>query len=239
MRRLRLDGLYGQLDPDERLRLVVEANARDDEREADRLFASCPTVRLIEPEPEFARAYETATLFTLFAVSMLEPPLAKLALLESLARAAAFAAETTAHAAALAVWQRCELPLQASLTEAVFAETATAAGWLPDVLQRLIDNLRTTVASVAHGWEQVAQEQLGMPLLTLLAAFSPDARPAVAAALEWEPDPAAAADLASTWSAAWAWKLGRGPKPQLLAPPDQPDAGSADAGPAGAEGERP
>ena len=230
MRRIRLDGLYGRLDPEERLRLIIEANARGDEREVDRLFASCPTVRLRGPEPEFSHAFETATLFTLLAVSMLEPTLAKLSLLEGVSKAAEFAADTTAHAAAFEVWRGTEPPLQADLTEIVFAETAKAAGWLPDVLRQLIPTLRTQAASIAHGWDEVVREQLGIPLLTLVAAFQPGMHAAIAAALKWEPDPAAAAELASTWSAAWKWLLGHGPKPQLIFPPDELDP-EVDAGP--------
>jgi len=44
---------YAQFTPEERVRLALAANERDDKPELDRLFRSCPTVTHVIPDPRF------------------------------------------------------------------------------------------------------------------------------------------------------------------------------------------
>ena len=55
-----LTKLYDQLNPEERFRLMVAANARGDTVEAERLIRACPRVLYRELDAAFSRRWETA-----------------------------------------------------------------------------------------------------------------------------------------------------------------------------------
>ena len=73
---------YGVLSPAERFRLAVEAAARDDRDEYERLVDSCPTVVCRTNDPRFQDRDDTAKLLAMLAVPDAEKHLAKAALLQ-------------------------------------------------------------------------------------------------------------------------------------------------------------
>jgi hypothetical protein len=84
---------YEQWTADERFRLFVEAMGRKDERELDRLEATCPRRRYDAQEYEYTRK---KMLFTVLALASVVQKL-RIELLASTALVAAFAIDAEAH----------------------------------------------------------------------------------------------------------------------------------------------
>jgi hypothetical protein len=83
---------YEQLTPVERFRLAIEAMARKDWPEVDRLEDTCPRFTYREEDAAFRDRMRQVHLLALYHALWVEGPLAKLALIQGMAEdAAAFA----------------------------------------------------------------------------------------------------------------------------------------------------
>jgi hypothetical protein len=211
----RLDRLYDRIGRDERLRLVVAALARHDERDAQRLWEQCPRATVRGPALAFTDAFEFLQRSVVAISVLLEPKLSQLQLLETLRDTWAVLLDQIAHAAAFAVWDATEPPLRAELPGVVFAATSEPGQEMLAQLERLTYALRLEIATVANGWAQFLDEHLNIALPELLAAFRCDSAAAISAALDWEHDQAGVEDWKQFLSETHRWQLRGGPKPTV------------------------
>jgi hypothetical protein len=76
--------LYGRLTPSERFRLDVEAQARGDEKESERLVESCPIRSYTMPEYAFSARWRTTTEMVLAACMDLSQHMSRLSMIDVL-----------------------------------------------------------------------------------------------------------------------------------------------------------
>jgi len=74
---------YDKLKPDERFRLVIEALARDDEQEADRLAAACPRKVYSEIDARYGERIRVSSEIVSAVILDLAPRLGKLRMIEA------------------------------------------------------------------------------------------------------------------------------------------------------------
>lgn len=74
---------YDKLTPEERFRLVIEALARSDEQEADRLAAACPRKVYREIDAEYGERIRVSSKIVSAVIVDLAPRLAKLHMIEA------------------------------------------------------------------------------------------------------------------------------------------------------------
>jgi hypothetical protein len=216
VRAKRLDRLYDRFGRDERLRLLVAALARHDEREAQRLWEKCPRATVRGPAPAFTDAFEFLQRSVTAITVLLEPKLSKLELLESLRELWAVLVDQIAHAAAFAVWDGTELPLHAELPGVVFAATSEPGQRTLAQFDQLIAALRLEIATVANGWAQFLDDHVQTALPELLSAFRTDSTEAITVALGWEYDPQGVEAWRQFLLDARDWQLRGSPKPAVL-----------------------
>jgi hypothetical protein len=215
----RLGDLYREFKPHERLQLIVEALARRDQREVERLHSTTSYVRLVAHDPDVTVPYEFLERCTKAAVAATSPVLAQLTILDALAKPIEYALTRTAEDAAFAAWQTAEDGHRDAVSEAVFIAARSNADWLPRLAEQLSSQLRTETATIAHGWATFTEQKLEFPLLLLLDAFAPTVRADIAEALTWTPNADDAAELAQLLGEIHDWETGDGPKPTVQ-PPD-------------------
>jgi hypothetical protein len=213
--------LYDRLTPEERFRLAVEAIARGDKAEAERLRRACPW----GTRGTHAARLEVSDYLTKAVMLELLPKLAKLRVVEALrpvgeclgdiaANRASTAYLDGFEAGARAAWAQAgrngSLP-ELHADEGELAAAAARAAELWATHERNLDLLADDLAADARApWEafgRFCREQLGLPPEVLVAAW---ARPALvnlddfAAALDAaEPDAAAVETLADVLCCAW------------------------------------
>jgi hypothetical protein len=83
MRKDRLDRLYDRFTPEERFRLTLEALAREDEQEAERLWESCPRRTYTMNDAAYGDRMRTGLQITMAICLDLAPHLAKLRMIEA------------------------------------------------------------------------------------------------------------------------------------------------------------
>jgi hypothetical protein len=135
---------YGLLEPDERFRLALEAQARGDDVERERLAASCPMVALRLSDPDYLDRVKASHDLGLAVALELGPIAAQLRMLE-------VTSELIAHAGRALSDGADESP--------VLSAFATAA-----------DELRAYAAAVFQAFAGVCRKQLRLEPEVVLAA---------------------------------------------------------------------
>jgi hypothetical protein len=151
---------YHHLGPEERFRATLEAAARGDEDEYDRLWDTCPTRHYSMTDGRFIDRWRAAsTLATAVAVD-LGPRLANLRMLAAVR-------ETLPHAVALGVDIGVENPgeLRPEDVERIVGETLGRA------FDKVEDNIRSRAAAVYEAFCRVCREEMAVEPETAFAAF--------------------------------------------------------------------
>src|SRR5215210_4866874 len=81
MRKDKLGKFYDRLDPDERFRLVLEATARGDEEEIERLRDTCPRVKYTAIDIAYSDRISGSLKITIMLCHLLAPSLTELRML--------------------------------------------------------------------------------------------------------------------------------------------------------------
>ena len=81
MRKDKLGKLYDRLDPDERFRLVLEAAARGDEEEIERLRDTCPRAEYKASDIAYSDRISGSLKITMMLCQLLAPSLTELRML--------------------------------------------------------------------------------------------------------------------------------------------------------------
>src|ERR687890_581736 len=84
MRKDRLGKFYDRFDPDERFRLALEAMARGDEEEIERLRDTCPRVRYTAIDIAYSDRISGSLKMTMLICQLLAPSLTELRMLAAL-----------------------------------------------------------------------------------------------------------------------------------------------------------
>src|SRR5918998_5908586 len=87
MKRDGLDKLYDRLAPDERFRLVIEAEARGDEVKSRRLVRSAPRYTYTHADPDYVNRLRASQEITMAVCLDLAPPLARVRMVEGFSAA--------------------------------------------------------------------------------------------------------------------------------------------------------
>jgi hypothetical protein len=138
---------YALLKPDERFRLALEAEARGDDVERDRLVATCPIASLRSSDPDYLDQVEASRELATAVAFELGPVVAQLRMLEGTRELAARAFSCGCEATD----DRDEAPLVTALTAAA-------------------DELRAHGAAVFQGFAMVCRKQLRLQPEVVLAA---------------------------------------------------------------------
>ncbi len=102
MKRDRLRPLYGRLEPEERLRLMIESLTRGDETDAELLSTACPKRTYVENDRAFSEPLRASLRLTESVVLSLIPSLEKLDMLEAMSNLLDMALESAADQTAIA-----------------------------------------------------------------------------------------------------------------------------------------
>jgi hypothetical protein len=160
---------YDVLSADERHRLALEARARDDEQEWDRLVASCPLARRRDgspalfklTDPAFTDRWDASHALAVAVALAIVPELARLSLLETIAGLF----EGALAVGVKAGWE--------SVDEAADEdEIDNVVGDLPAVraCREVAERKRAEVAGVFEAFAAVCRDELGLPPETVLRA---------------------------------------------------------------------
>ena len=152
MKGARLSRHYDRLEALERFRLIIAAQARNDEVELERLASSCPRGRYECPEAAVHDRLELAQEFVLALLVELGPPAAKLELLGGVRSAAEFFFEQAAEEAAFAASAASAPSLPDEVTEAVSEAAREPGERLLAALAEFEALLASEAAAVAHGF---------------------------------------------------------------------------------------
>jgi hypothetical protein len=192
----------------ERFRLIIAAQARNDEVELERLASSCPRERYECPEAAVHDRLELAQEFVLALLVELGPLAAKLELLGGVRSAAALFFEQVAEEAAFAA-SRVHAPTQRDeLAEAVSEAAREPGERLLAALAEIEALLATEAAAVAHGFAGFCRDELELEPATVLCAFARPALPQLERLLEQPPEAEAAATYEAGLLGIWRWRLG-------------------------------
>src|SRR3712207_4104299 len=102
MRNDKLGKLYDGFDPDERFRLVLEAAARGDEEDIERLGDTCPRVTYSANDIAFSSRVSGSLKMTMMLCQLLTPSLTKLRTLAALRKVLSYAFDHCINEARLA-----------------------------------------------------------------------------------------------------------------------------------------
>ena len=91
MRKDKLGEFYDRLDPDERFRLALEATARGDEEEIERLRDTCPRVRYTAIDIAYSDSISGSLKMTMLICQLLAPSLPKIRTLAAFRKVLSYA----------------------------------------------------------------------------------------------------------------------------------------------------
>jgi hypothetical protein len=151
---------YDRLDPEERFRAALDAAARDDDEEYDRLWDTCPMRRYSMTDAAFTDRWRaSSTLATAVAVD-LGPRLANLRMLAAVR-------ETLPHAVALGVDVGVEEPgeLAPEDVSRIVDET------LGQAFDKAEDHIRSQAAAVYEAFALTCREEMGVEPEVVLRAY--------------------------------------------------------------------
>ena len=163
---LKLNGLvhrYCHLGPEERFRAAMEAGARDDRRELERLVQSCSRLVYTCDEFAFTDRVDVARTMAIAVALDLGPRLAKLKMVAAVR-------ETLPHAVAIGVDAGAEEPgeLTPEDVSRIVEETLGRA------FDKAEDWLRSQAAAVLAAFGEVAREHMGLePEVVLRSTLGP------------------------------------------------------------------
>jgi hypothetical protein len=151
---------YDRLEPEERFRAALEAAARDDDREYDRLWDTCPMRRYSMTDAAFTDRWRASSHLAIAVAVDLGPRLANLRMLAAVR-------ETLPHAVALGVDVGVEDPGQLG----------------PEDVSRIVDetfgrafdqaegHIRSQAAAVYEAFALTCREEMGVEPETVLRAY--------------------------------------------------------------------
>jgi hypothetical protein len=193
---MNLNGLarhYDVLTADERFRLVVEASARQDDTEVDRLKRTCPTKTYSMPDAAFFDRWQAGEFITLVVALDLTQHLAKMEVAAASAWAAPHLRQLGADAAADAymagvrlgtklAWQaagRDGEPAQTGDAEpaidagilAVMAEVGEKPDILATVSEGILSHMAAEVRAVWDGFDRFCRAELLLAPETVMAGY--------------------------------------------------------------------
>jgi hypothetical protein len=150
---------YRDLDPAERFRLALEAEAREDARELERLVQTCPRLLYKMDDAAFTDRVDAARTMAVAVALDLGPRLVKLRMLEAVR-------ETLPRAVALGVDVGVEEPgeLTPEAIEGIVGETLGRA------FDRVEEHLRSEAAAVLEGFARVCRDEMRVEPETVLRA---------------------------------------------------------------------
>ncbi len=110
-----IDKLYDRLAPEERFRLVIEAEARGDEEESRRLARSAPRYTYTDADPDYINRLRASQEITTAVCLDLAPPLARVRMIEGFSAALPLAHNACINEAHFAYLDGCEASLKEGL----------------------------------------------------------------------------------------------------------------------------
>jgi hypothetical protein len=231
MRNDALSRHYDKLTAEERFRLVLEAKARDDTTELERLKRTCPTKTYSMSDAAYGDRYEWSEFLVLVvSLDLTTQYLAKLEVAGAFAWVAPQLLEYAADTAAEAYLDGAHLGAELAWTEAgqkgkpkwsakaesaidsALAKARAALNVLPQLSERLVRDLATEARAVWDGFSHFCRTELGLPPETVLRAhFAPvlDRLERQREALDRaKPDPAKVEEYANVLTVGWRRRLG-------------------------------
>lgn len=172
---------YDKFKPDERFRLVIEALARGDEQEADRLAAACPRKIYREVDAEYGERVRVSSEIISAVVLDLGPRLGKLRMIEAFREFLPVFLGRGVDVAAMA-WldgyregkngrrKRDEDIVEAGIEKALNdAEQATKR--IPEVLEKLRDDVAAEIKAIWEGFSRFSKRELRLEPETVVSAW--------------------------------------------------------------------
>src|ERR671921_3054795 len=105
MRKDKLGKFYDRFDPDERFRLILEAAARGDEEEIERLRDTCPRVRYTAIDIAYSDRISSSLKMTMLLCQLLAPSLTKIRTLAAFRKVISYAFDHCINTSRLAfIW---------------------------------------------------------------------------------------------------------------------------------------
>ena len=198
MRKDKLGEFYDRLDPDERFRLVLEAAARGDEEEIERLRDTCPRVRYTAIDIAYSDRISGSLKMTMLICQLLAPSLTKIRTLAAFRKVLSYAFDHCINTARLAyvrghergasrTWKAAgkkgdppkrlwkEAAQDNAAMEAELGDLLVITGYLREDLQNALEGQeRRAVSEALTIWEAFTtfcNEQLQLEPETLLQAW--------------------------------------------------------------------
>ena len=200
MRKDKLGEFYDRFDPDERFRLVLEAAARGDEEEIERLRDTCPRVRYTAIDIAYSDRISGSLKMTMLICQLLAPSLTKIRTLAAFRKVLSYAFDHCINTARLAyvsghdggasrtwkaagkkgdppksLWKEAAQEEDDPVMEAELGDLLVITGYLREDLQNELEGQeRRAVSEALTIWEAFTtfcNEQLQLEPETLLQAW--------------------------------------------------------------------
>ena len=191
--------VYHNLPPQERFRLVVQAEAASDQSEVERLISSCPRKTYVQRDAAVTDRIEHLRALALAFCVDLAMPLAKLQMLKAQASLLDYLRQREGDELRYAWWKGYTYGLGRDApgdedVDIPMSDDATAAQWFLGVNQRLIHTLEAVVLEQWEAFSQFSREDLALEPTTVLKSCMAPMLERVEEALSEikgiEPDPA-------------------------------------------------
>jgi len=211
-----LDRVYDRLEPWERFQLALAAQARDDDRDAERLARTCPRRSYQGGEPEFLEPLELACeLAHAFAAEIL-PLAGRLDVAEAAAELAAVHFQILADSVEfIDVHAHASKGFRREVCDAIKETSERYVAFLA----RIRETLTATGATAAHAFAAFCEHELGVEPETLLGAFARITLPAYERFAANPADPEEVANYHAALAGAWRCRLGRKADPTAIPRP--------------------
>jgi hypothetical protein len=204
----RLDGGYSSLGPGERFRLVIAAYARDDERERELLFRSCPRATFSMRDPAFQDRLELACELSVGIVSTLQANRQR----RNAVDATTFAARRYFALAADAV--EYEGFLVTGRVDRRFRRAIRReSGRIRRALRHLNKAIAVEGADTAHAFAAFCRHELEIDAEDLVGVFMPEFAELLREYLAEDPDPDRTSALEAEMVEVWRGRLGEAANP--------------------------
>lgn len=209
-----LERAYDRLEPMERLRLTLAAEARDDDRDVEQLARTCPRHAYRICEREFLDPLELAAEVAVGFAAELLPLAARAAVVEAAREIA------TVHFARLAdtvEFAESEAKASTAFRREVSEAIDVTRDRHLEFWARVDETLLAEGSTSAHGFAAFCRQELGVEPEILLGAYARVALPSYAYFVAHPGEADSVASYQAALIGAWRWRLGQQPEPTPVA----------------------
>jgi hypothetical protein len=170
---------YHDLEPDERFRLVLSADARDDDRERERLVTTCPVLGYTMSDARYLDRIDASNDMAVAVALQLGPQLAQAKMLEAGGELVARTIRATAELAVALATGEDSRPGPAEATSEAEPEPDAGEDSPPDApmvraTAEVSAKLRSEAAAVYEAFAKVCRDEMGLePAIVLRAHLGP------------------------------------------------------------------